>query len=126
MGKLQGGEEMGEDCLFLDVYVPGKALKGNVKLPIVNWLYGGMDVLDLSMGGDNQELTAFCLGSNLFGTKGGIYGGTGIINASGGNVIFVAGNYRVSLIRRFPPLLLAVWVLIITSSGRLVSSEARL
>lgn len=116
---------MGEDCLFLDVYVPGKALKGNVKLPIVNWLYGGMDVLDLYMGGDSQELTAFCLGANIFGTKGGIYSGTGIINASGGNVIFVAGNYRVSLKRRFS-LLLVVWVLMIASLVRLVSSEVRL
>jgi carboxylesterase type B len=41
LGKLQGGAESGEDCLFLDLYVPGKALKGNVKLPIINWIYGG-------------------------------------------------------------------------------------
>jgi len=52
-------KETGEDCLFLDVFVPGmwslelgmerigadtlpaKALKGDVKLPIVNWIYGG-------------------------------------------------------------------------------------
>jgi hypothetical protein len=41
LGKLQGGAESGEDCLFLDIYVPGKALKGQVKLPVINWIYGG-------------------------------------------------------------------------------------
>jgi hypothetical protein len=41
LGKLQGGGESGEDCLFLDLYVPRKALKGQVKLPIINWIYGG-------------------------------------------------------------------------------------
>lgn len=41
LGRLQGGGESGEDCLFLDLYVPGKALKGQVKLPIINWIYGG-------------------------------------------------------------------------------------
>jgi len=31
-----------EDCLFLDVYVPGKVIKNpNAKLPVVNWIYGG-------------------------------------------------------------------------------------
>jgi len=41
LGILQGGAESDEDCLFLDLYVPGKALKGDVKLPIINWIYGG-------------------------------------------------------------------------------------
>lgn len=36
---FQGGDE---DCLFLDVYVPGKALKkGAAKLPVLVWIYGG-------------------------------------------------------------------------------------
>jgi hypothetical protein len=26
-----------EDCLFLDIIVPGGALRGNVKLPVANW-----------------------------------------------------------------------------------------
>jgi carboxylesterase type B len=31
-----------EDCLYLDVYVPGKALKDpKAKLPVMNWIYGG-------------------------------------------------------------------------------------
>ena len=31
-----------EDCLYLDVYVPGNALKNpEKKLPVVNWIYGG-------------------------------------------------------------------------------------
>jgi Carboxylesterase family len=28
-------------CLFLDVTVPGKALKEKSKLPVANWIYGG-------------------------------------------------------------------------------------
>jgi carboxylesterase type B len=31
-----------EDCLFLDLYVPGTAVRNsNVKLPVVVWIYGG-------------------------------------------------------------------------------------
>jgi carboxylesterase type B len=32
-----------EDCLFLDLYVPGKAIRDpvNSKLPVMNWIYGG-------------------------------------------------------------------------------------
>lgn len=41
LGKLMGGSASSEDCLFLDVVVPGKALRGEVKLPVVNWIYGG-------------------------------------------------------------------------------------
>jgi hypothetical protein len=33
---------MTEDCLFLDVYVPGKVIKTpGLKLSVVNWIYGG-------------------------------------------------------------------------------------
>ncbi|TID15951.1 Vacuolar protein sorting-associated protein 45 [Venturia nashicola] len=73
LGKLMGGEPSSEDCLFLDVYVPGKALKGGKKLPVVNWIYGG----------------AFILGS-----KDGMYDGTPLVRQSEGNVIYVVGNYR--------------------------------
>jgi hypothetical protein len=41
LGKLMGGASSSEDCLFLDLFVPGKALKGGKKLPVVNWIYGG-------------------------------------------------------------------------------------
>lgn len=41
-----GAKEMAEDCLFLDVLVPSKALKGGAaKLPIVNWIYGGAYII---------------------------------------------------------------------------------
>lgn len=30
-----------EDCLFMDIYVPGKALKTNAKLPVIVYLFGG-------------------------------------------------------------------------------------
>ncbi|KAE9964974.1 hypothetical protein BLS_007936 [Venturia inaequalis] len=73
LGKLMGGATSSEDCLFLDVYVPGKALKGGKKLPVVNWIYGG----------------AFIVGS-----KDGMYDGTPLVKQADGNVIYVAGNYR--------------------------------
>jgi len=35
-----GGQS--EDCLYLDLYVPGKALKhSKKKLPVIVWIYGG-------------------------------------------------------------------------------------
>jgi len=71
MNKMTGASE---DCLFLDVYVPAKALKaGAAKLPVVNWIYGG---------------------AYLIGDKN--YDGSAVIKASGNNVVYVAGNYRVS------------------------------
>jgi carboxylesterase type B len=40
-----------EDCLYLDVYVPGKAVRDpKAKLPVLNWIYGG---------------AVSCLGTNL-------------------------------------------------------------
>lgn len=69
-----------EDCLFLDVYVPGKAIKdSSLKLPVVVWIYGG---------------------AYLFGAKDQFtplvpfYDGSGLIYESGGDIIFVTGNYR--------------------------------
>lgn len=35
-------EPMSEDCLFLDVLVPGKAVRGEAKdLPVLFWIFGG-------------------------------------------------------------------------------------
>ncbi|KAK4180096.1 putative esterase and lipase [Triangularia setosa] len=69
-----------EDCLFLDVYVPGKALKNpSIKLPVVVWIYGG---------------------GFLFGSKDTMmpdlpfYDGGGMIGQSNNGMIFVAINYR--------------------------------
>lgn len=76
MGKMMGGGVSSEDCLFLDVIVPGKALRGEVKLPVLNWIYGGAYIL---------------------GNKEGGYDGRAIVKASGGNVIWVGGNYRLGL-----------------------------
>ena len=72
LNKMSGASE---DCLFLDVYVPGKALKGDAKLPVVNWIYGG----------------AYLIGSKDTD-------GSAIVKASGGNLIYVGGNYRVRFV----------------------------
>merc|ERR1711871_613063 len=63
-----------EDCLYLHVYVPAKALKGTVKLPVMFWIFGG----GYSMG-DAFEF--------------GWYDGVNI--AKNTNTVVVATNYRV-------------------------------
>ena len=69
-----------EDCLFLDVYVPASALGNSTsKIPVINWFYGG---------------------AYIFGAKDAsqpplpYYDGTGLIQASHSNIIFIASNYR--------------------------------
>lgn len=80
--------EISEDCLFLDIQVPGKAIRNpdEQALPVVVWIFGG----------------AFTFGSkNVFGgLKGGmpflpLYEGTGVLRQSHGDIIFVSINYRV-------------------------------
>ncbi|KAL2050067.1 hypothetical protein ABVK25_009677 [Lepraria finkii] len=71
---------MSEDCLFLDIYVPAAAVENpSLKLPVISWFYGGAYIF----GGKDQ-----------FGDVLPLYDGTGLIQESGGNVIFVASNYR--------------------------------
>ncbi|KAF2663439.1 alpha/beta-hydrolase [Microthyrium microscopicum] len=74
---VSGAKTFGEDCLFLDVYVPKKALDPYQwnGLPIVMWIYGG---------------------AYNFGSKEGGYDATPLIKMSGGNFIYVAGNYRLN------------------------------
>ena len=70
-----------EDCLFLDLYVPAQAIKDpSMKLPVISWFFGGAYIL----GAKDQ-----------FGDILPLYQGTGLIQQSGGNVIFVSSNYRV-------------------------------
>ncbi|KAI0169237.1 alpha/beta-hydrolase [Hypoxylon sp. FL1284] len=70
-----------EDCLFLDVSVPGEALKDpSQKLPVLVFIYGG---------------------AYVFGSKDSLepelpfYDGTGLVAQSDNNMIYVAMNYRV-------------------------------
>jgi carboxylesterase type B len=72
-----------EDCLFLDVHVPGKVLRRTVngdskRVPVVNWIYGG----------------AFGLGSK---EQMGLYNPTELIKRADGEMIWVAGNYRLGV-----------------------------
>lgn len=69
------------DCLFLDVYVPASAVQNpTLKLPVISWFYGGA----YTFGGKDS-----------FEPVLPFYDGSGIIQESDGNVIFVASNYRV-------------------------------
>ncbi|KAL8646019.1 MAG: hypothetical protein Q9226_007047, partial [Calogaya cf. arnoldii] len=69
-----------EDCLFLDIYVPKKAIDNpSLKLPVISWFYGGAYIFRAK---DQAEpILPF-------------YDGTGLLQQSGSNVIFVASNYR--------------------------------
>lgn len=72
-------KEASEDCLFLDIYVPAKAINNpSLKLPVISWFYGGAFIFG---GKDQIEPLPF-------------YDGTGLLQQAGGNVIFVASNYR--------------------------------
>ncbi len=69
------------DCLFLDVYVPAAAVENpSMKLPVISWFYGGAYIFG---------------GKDSYGDILPLYDGTGLLQESGGNVIFVASNYRV-------------------------------
>ena len=81
----KSGVDESADCLFLDLYVPAAAVNNpSLKLPVVSWFYGGAFIF----GGKDayEDVLPF-------------YDGTGVIQQSAGNVIFVASNYRV----RSPP-----------------------
>jgi len=73
---LLGGFPFSEDCLFLDVVIPGKALRKEAKLPVINYIYGGAYVM---------------------GLKDIIFDGRPLVKESKGNIIYVIGNYRVCL-----------------------------
>lgn len=69
------------DCLFLDIYVPAAAVKNpSLKLPVVSWFFGGAYIFG---------------GKDAYGHIIPFYDGTGVIQESEGNVIFVSSNYRV-------------------------------
>lgn len=74
IAPLMGGAPSSEDCLFLDLFVPGKALRGEIKnVPVINYIFGG---------------------AYIVGVKDGMYDGSFLIKQSGGEVIVVVGNYR--------------------------------
>ncbi|KAF9884865.1 hypothetical protein FE257_001208 [Aspergillus nanangensis] len=69
----------GEDCLFLDVYVPGKVFRHHKKpIPVVVWFYGGSYVT----GSKDQALGM------------GLYDGSGLIQQADQDLIVVTFNYR--------------------------------
>lgn len=75
-------ETASEDCLFLDIYVPGSAFwPGTPQLPVVVWIYGG----------------GYLSGSKSVNSL--FYNGTGIVQAAAAadrsKVILISGNYRV-------------------------------
>lgn len=86
VGKYQPPRpEETEDCLFLDIYVPSKALKKDAdSLPVVIYLYGGAFIY-------GYKDTTLELGSQKFN----IYDGQGPMNVSDNEFIWVVGNYRV-------------------------------
>ena len=76
------GKPQSEDCLFLDLYVPGAVIRNkSTKLPVVVWLYGGAYIIGAKDANNGGPYNA------------PLYNGTAFITKDQ-NVIFVAGNYR--------------------------------
>ncbi|SPO04892.1 related to triacylglycerol lipase I precursor [Cephalotrichum gorgonifer] len=73
------GEES-EDCLYMDIYVPSKALASPSKpLPVAVFIFGG----------------GFILGSkDIYQPQVPFYDGTGMISQSKNSMIFITFNYR--------------------------------
>ena len=69
-----------EDCLFLDLYVPLTVITGNTQVPVVVWIYGGAYLFGSKDQFDLSKLP--------------LYSGQGVLQATTGSAIFVAGNYR--------------------------------
>ncbi|OXH38547.1 sterol esterase [Cryptococcus neoformans] len=69
------GCNVAEDCLFLDVYVPERAMNGGQKLPVLFWNYGGGWT-----GGSKNENTP-----------------EGLFEVANNSFIFVAYNYRLDI-----------------------------
>ncbi|KAL3461200.1 Alpha/Beta hydrolase protein [Aspergillus heterothallicus] len=68
-----------EDCLFLDIYVPGKALKAHKpSVPVTVWIHGG----------------GYVTGSKDQGISIGYFDGTSLIQRADHNLIVVSINYR--------------------------------
>ncbi|KAF8246312.1 alpha/beta-hydrolase [Wilcoxina mikolae CBS 423.85] len=68
-------EPMSEDCMFMDVVVPGKAARGDDKdLPVMVWFFGG---------------------GYIFGSKDFfLYNGGPLIKSANNSMIYIASNYR--------------------------------
>ncbi|KAL2844131.1 Alpha/Beta hydrolase protein [Aspergillus pseudoustus] len=68
-----------EDCLFLDIYVPGKALKTRrPSVPVTVWIHGG----------------GYVTGSKDQGISIGYFDGTSLIQRADQDLIVVSINYR--------------------------------
>jgi carboxylesterase type B len=83
----------GEDCLFLDVTVPGAALRDTtIKLPVLDWIYGGAYV-----AGSKEipfvEISKMQPEHPLTMTSGAA---ETMVSHGNNSFIWVAGNYRVS------------------------------
>jgi carboxylesterase type B len=88
-----------EDCLFLDVYVPGAAVRNPSasSLPVLFWIFGG--------GYGNffvYRPLMIVLGSE------DMYGGEPLLQTSNNSIIYVRTNYRVR--QSIIPLIAYSWV----------------
>ncbi|PKS11434.1 hypothetical protein jhhlp_003197 [Lomentospora prolificans] len=69
-----------EDCLYMDIFVPSKAIKNpKTPLPVVVYIFGG----------------GYILGSkDIYQPSLPFYDGSGLISQSDNNMIFITFNYR--------------------------------
>ncbi|KAH9486199.1 Lipase 4 [Psilocybe cubensis] len=75
------GGRISEDCLFLNVFVPGGGLKEKANLPVIVWIHGG----------------GYVGGGSWNSTLGNVYNGGDVIRRAGEGVIVVSIQYRMGL-----------------------------
>jgi len=91
IGSLEGGSPNSEDCLFLNLVVPGSAMRKEKTLPDVNYIFGGDLLAIIRLNETNIRQGAYAIGS-----KDPIYNGYGLVRESNGSIIYAVGNYLLS------------------------------
>ena len=84
--KSSATVSQGEDCLFLDLYVPAASIQNakssNANTPVVVWLFGGAIIF-----GSKNPFNGGPLNTPF-------YDGAAAVTRGEDSIIFVAGNYR--------------------------------
>ncbi|KAF8541687.1 Carboxylesterase [Trichophaea hybrida] len=94
---LEAQELMSEDCLFMDVVVPGEAVRGEVKdLPVLMWIYGGGHSIIWIEGLDRVGFISQDdnLRRGLLKSPRPRYDSGGLIKSAKNSSIYAAINYR--------------------------------
>ncbi|KAK9365006.1 Carboxylesterase [Lipomyces kononenkoae] len=90
-------DRQSEDCLFLDVYVPGWLVRDQMiafNSPLSNFTFDTSAIDGSSFFKGLPVLTWIHGGGYTFGEKGGIHNPKGLLTVAEGRLVYVAINYR--------------------------------